>query len=59
MQETASSSRRQINVRVEKDVLAAIERLRQSTSPIPSISDVVRDAILEKESRDLSKKGRK
>lgn len=52
-----TSERKQINVRVEDKVLKAIDRLRRNgPDPIPTISDIVRDAILEKESRDLDRK---
>jgi Arc/MetJ-type ribon-helix-helix transcriptional regulator len=43
--------RKQINVRVDADVLAAIEDIRAMSRPIPSVSDVVRVAILERRER--------
>jgi hypothetical protein len=53
--------RKQINVRVDADVLAAVEDIRAMSRPIPSVSEVVRVAILERRDRvrkQLEKEGR-
>ena len=41
-------TRKQINVRVEDDILEAIDNIRRKVTPLPSVSDVVKMAILEK-----------
>jgi hypothetical protein len=53
--------RKQINARVDADVLAAIEDIRAMSRPIPSLSEVVRVAILERRDRvrrQLEKEGK-
>jgi hypothetical protein len=41
------SNRRQVNFRTDDDVLQAIEDIRKMVSPIPSISEVLRLAVLD------------
>lgn len=41
----------QINIRVDDDVLAAVEDIRSMSRPIPSVSKVWRDAILNERDR--------
>lgn len=48
------TQRRQINVRLDDDVLAAIEDIRAMSRPIPSMSEVIRVAILKE--RDALKR---
>jgi hypothetical protein len=43
--------RKQINVRVDAEVIAAIDDIRAMSRPIPSLSEVVRVAILERRER--------
>ena len=51
------AERTQINVRVDSEILGAIEEIRKLSSPIPTIADVVRRAILEL--RDKEHKSRR
>jgi hypothetical protein len=41
------SDRKQINFRTDDEVLQAIEDIRKMVSPIPSISEVMRLAVLD------------
>jgi transcription initiation factor TFIIIB Brf1 subunit/transcription initiation factor TFIIB len=41
------SDRRQINFRAEDEVFQALEEIRKMISPIPTVSDVLRDAVLD------------
>jgi len=50
--------RLQLNLRVEPEDLEAIERIRRASSPIPTASEVVRQAVRELDKR-LAKKGSK
>jgi Arc/MetJ-type ribon-helix-helix transcriptional regulator len=53
--------RKQINVRLDADTLAAIDDIRAMSRPFPSVSEVVRVAILERRERvrkQLEKEGR-
>lgn len=52
------NKRLQLNIRVEKEDLDAIEDIRRTMSPIPSASEVVRKAIQELRDR-ATKRGRK
>jgi hypothetical protein len=45
---SAMSDRRQINVRADDEFLAAIEEVRLHLRPIPTVSAVIRQAVLEK-----------
>lgn len=45
------SKRKQINVRLEEDVLTAIEDIRLLSRPIPTVSDVIRAAVLDQRDR--------
>lgn len=51
-------SRKQINVRLDDDVLVAIEDIRSVMRPIPSQSDVIRQAILQMRDRVAKKAAR-
>lgn len=50
--------RKQINVRLDEDVLTAIEDIRGVMRPIPSQSDVIRQAILQMRERVVKKVAR-
>ena len=52
----AKEKRLQLNLRVEQEDLDAIERIRRALSPLPSVTDAVRQAIHELDKR-LAKKG--
>jgi hypothetical protein len=41
------SERKQINFRTDDEVLQAIEDIRKMVSPIPSVSEVLRVAVLD------------
>lgn len=43
---SSGMNRKQINVRLDDDVLAAIDDIRAMSRPIPSSSEVIRAAIL-------------
>jgi hypothetical protein len=48
---SSGMDRKQINVRVDAEVIAAIDDIRAMSRPIPSLSEVVRVAILERRER--------
>lgn len=50
--------RKQINIRVDEKVLAAIERLRRRASPIPTVSELIRTIVL-KEDDDAKRSARR
>jgi hypothetical protein len=41
------ADRKQINFRTDDEVLRAIEDIRKMVSPIPSVSEVLRQAVLD------------
>jgi hypothetical protein len=57
------SERKQINFRADDEVLQAVEDIRKMVSPIPPVSEVIRQAVLdyrEKIARKVeAQKGRK
>ena len=59
-----SNDRKQINVRLDSETIAAIEDLRSLMRPIPSMSEIIRIAILSERDRvkrkvDAQAKGEK
>ena len=46
------AERTQINIRVEQDILNAIEEIRKLSSPIPTVADVIRRALIELRDRE-------
>ena len=54
----AKEKRLQLNLRVEQEDLDAIERIRRALTPLPSVTDAVRQAIHELDKR-LAKRGSK
>jgi hypothetical protein len=50
---------KQLNLRVDDEVREAIEDLRRLRNPIPSVGDVVREAVLEKHRREVKVPARK
>jgi hypothetical protein len=53
------STRKQINVRLDEEVLTAIEDIRSVMRPIPTVSEVIRIAILNERDRLKKKAGAK
>lgn len=43
--------REQINIRLDAELRAAIEDMRAMVRPIPTITDIVREAIIERRDR--------
>lgn len=56
MAKDTEEKRLQLNIRVTQEDLDAIDRIRRASSPIPSTTDAVRQAIQELDKR-LAKKG--
>jgi hypothetical protein len=48
-----SEQRVQVNFRAEKSILDLLDELRRVQKPVAKMSDIIRDAILEKAQRDL------
>lgn len=40
-----------VTIRVDEDFIEAVEEIRRSEKPIPTKSDAIRDAVLEKRER--------
>ena len=51
--------RKQINLRVDDELLAAIERIRRRASPIPSVSEVFRQSVLDRDAREAKREERR
>jgi transcriptional regulator of NAD metabolism len=49
-----SSNRKQINLRVSEEFLRMVDDLRRIGHPIPTLTDVVHQAVLEKYQRDVA-----
>ena len=48
--------RAQVNFRAERSLIDILDELRRLKKPVAKVSDVIRDAILEKAERDLKKR---
>lgn len=46
-----SDKRKQINIRLDDDLVAAIEDLRALVRPIPTVTAIIREALIEKRDR--------
>lgn len=53
-----SHPRLQLNVRIDADLHQAIEEVRKLSSPIPTVTEVIRRAVLELRDRQRQKAGR-
>lgn len=42
------SKQKQLNIRVDDEFMSAMDDIRSSRRPIPSIADVIRDLVIEK-----------
>lgn len=45
------NGRKQLNIWATEDFLAAITRIQHRLDPVPSKSDIIREAVLEKDER--------
>ena len=52
----AKDERKQINIRADDELVAAIERIRRRASPIPSVTDVIRESVMERDVREAKRK---
>jgi hypothetical protein len=52
------NSRKQINLRTDDELDGIIDDLRRAQKPIPSISQLIRQALLEKAERDLKRRSK-
>ena len=51
-----ADERKQINIRVDDELLKTIEELRAMHRPIPTVSDLIREAVTEKYERERKRK---
>lgn len=55
MKQTSKPVTRQVNVRMDGRTRSAIEAMRRNVDPIPSVGEIVRQAVLEKYARDMKR----
>lgn len=49
-------ARKQINLRLTDELNELVDELRRQTKPLPSASEILRQALMEKAERDLKRK---
>ena len=50
----SKDNRKQINLRIDPDLEVMIEDMRRTRTPIPSVSEITRQALVEKYQREQS-----
>lgn len=55
----SKDTRKQINLRIDPELDALIDDMRRQTRPIPSVSELMRQALVEKAERDLKRAARR
>ncbi len=51
----SKDTRKQINLRIDPELDALIDDMRRQKKPIPSVSELMRQALVEKAERDLKR----
>lgn len=55
----SKDARKQINLRIDPELDALIDDMRRQNKPIPTVSQLMRQALMEKAERDLKRSVRR